>query len=57
MNQGSSVAVLKGAVLYGFNPSIIGERRSPKTYGIGIITPFVKGKDPKGMAKHIHTLS
>lgn len=46
--QGSSVAVLKGAVQYGFDPTIVRERLAQKTYGIGIITPFVHGKDPTG---------
>ncbi len=42
------MAVLKGAVQYGFDPTIVHERLAQKNYGIGIITPFVEGKDPIG---------
>lgn len=38
--QGVGVAVLKGAVLYGLDPSIVHVRRAKCTYGIGIIKPF-----------------
>ena len=46
--QGSSVAVLIGAVLYGLDPSIVHVRRAMKTYGIGVIKPFLYGKHPQG---------
>ncbi len=46
--QGVSVAVLKGAVLYGLDPCIVHVRRAARTYGIGIVKPFAKGKHPKG---------
>ena len=44
--QGASVAVLRGAVLYGLDPSIVHVRRAMKTYGIGVIKPFVHGMHP-----------
>lgn len=50
--QGVSVAVLRGAVLYGLDPSIVHVRRAMKTYGIGIIKPFIKGKHPKEKMVH-----
>ena len=46
--QGVSVAVLRGAVLYGLDPSIVHVRRAMKTYGIGIIKPFNKAVHPEG---------
>lgn len=36
----AGLAVLKGAVTYGFNPLIISERKSPRTYGISVNVPF-----------------
>ena len=44
--------MLKGAVLYGLDPTIVHVRRARKTYGIGIIKPFVRGVHPEG--KHCH---
>ena len=46
--QGVGVAVLRGAVLYGLDPSIVHVRRATKTYGIGVIKPFVHGQHPPG---------
>ena len=46
--QGVGVAVLRGAVLYGLDPSVVYVRRAMKTYGIGIIKPFVQGEHPEG---------
>jgi activator of 2-hydroxyglutaryl-CoA dehydratase len=46
--QGAGVAVLRGAVLYGLDPSIVHVRRARKTYGIGVIKPFEWNKHPKG---------
>ena len=46
--QGVGVAVLRGAVLYGLDPSIVHVRRAMKTYGIGVIKPFIHGEHPPG---------
>ena len=46
--QGVGVAVLRGAVLYGLDPSVVYVRRAMKTYGIGIIKPFLQGEHPEG---------
>ena len=46
--QGVGVAVLRGAVLYGLDPSIVHVRRAIKTYGIGVIKPFIHGEHPPG---------
>jgi len=45
--QGASVAVLRGAVLYGLDPSIVHVRRAMKTYGLGVIKPFLHGYHPR----------
>ena len=49
--QGASVAVLRGAVLYGLDPAIVHVRRAMKTYGLGVIKPFVHGYHPTGLMK------
>ena len=33
-------------MLYGLDPSIVHVRRAMKTYGIGVIKPFVHGMHP-----------
>lgn len=40
----SHVAIVKGAVLYGFNPTIVQERVAALSYGIGISTDFDPSK-------------
>ncbi|XP_005806631.1 heat shock 70 kDa protein 12A isoform X2 [Xiphophorus maculatus] len=40
------LTILKGAVLFGLDPSIIKVRRSPLTYGVGVLNRFVEGKHP-----------
>ncbi|KAJ3609843.1 hypothetical protein NHX12_021937 [Muraenolepis orangiensis] len=40
------LTILKGAVLFGLDPSIIKVRRSPLTYGVGVLNRFVDGKHP-----------
>ncbi|XP_077350986.1 heat shock 70 kDa protein 12A isoform X3 [Festucalex cinctus] len=40
------LTILKGAVLFGLDPSIIKIRRSPLTYGVGVLNRFVEGKHP-----------
>lgn len=44
--QGVSLAIVKGAVQYGLNPSVVNVRRSRGTYGIGILHRFVDGEHP-----------
>ena len=46
--QGVGVAVLRGAVLYGLDPSVVHVRRATKTYGIGVIKPFNEEEHPIG---------
>ena len=38
--------VLKGAVMYGYNPELISERICPRTYGITVNVPFDDRKHP-----------
>ncbi|XP_021436113.1 heat shock 70 kDa protein 12A isoform X2 [Oncorhynchus mykiss] len=40
------LTILKGAVLFGLDPSIIKVRRSPLTYGVGVLNRYVEGKHP-----------
>ncbi|XP_072883938.1 heat shock 70 kDa protein 12A isoform X2 [Hemitrygon akajei] len=40
------LTILKGAVLFGLDPTIIKVRRSPLTYGVGVLNRFVDGKHP-----------
>ncbi|XP_062928107.1 heat shock 70 kDa protein 12A isoform X2 [Mobula hypostoma] len=40
------LTILKGAVLFGLDPTIIKVRRSPLTYGVGVLNRFVEGKHP-----------
>ena len=42
------MAVLRGAVIYGLDPSIVHVRRAIRTYGIGVIKPFIHGVHPEG---------
>ena len=39
-------------MLYGLDPSIVHVRRAMKTYGIGVIKPFVRGVHPKDKVGH-----
>ncbi|XP_060557878.1 heat shock 70 kDa protein 12A-like [Ruditapes philippinarum] len=41
------LAVLKGAVLFGHNPSVMKSRISKYTYGVEVINRFVNGSDPE----------
>jgi len=42
-----SLAILKGAVSYGCDPSIITRRKSRLTYGVAVHSKFIKGQHPK----------
>ena len=49
----SGLAIVKGAVLYGFNPTIIQERISECSYGIEIFEEFDAGKHPVNRKLHV----
>ncbi|MGH0175815.1 UNVERIFIED_CONTAM: hypothetical protein FKN15_071679 [Acipenser sinensis] len=40
------LTILKGAVLFGLDPSVIKVRRSPLTYGVGVLNRYMQGKHP-----------
>ncbi|XP_073412672.1 heat shock 70 kDa protein 12A [Dendrobates tinctorius] len=40
------LTILKGAVLFGLDPAVIKVRRSPMTYGVGVLNRYVEGKHP-----------
>ncbi|XP_069834911.1 heat shock 70 kDa protein 12A [Dendropsophus ebraccatus] len=40
------LTILKGAVLFGLDPAVIKVRRSPLTYGVGVLNRYVDGKHP-----------
>ncbi|KAM6076858.1 heat shock 70 kDa protein 12B [Chlamydotis macqueenii] len=44
--QDVGLTILKGAVLFGLDPAIVRVRRSPLTYGVGVLNKFVEGKHP-----------
>ncbi|XP_033839907.1 heat shock 70 kDa protein 12B isoform X2 [Periophthalmus magnuspinnatus] len=41
------LTILKGAVLYGLDPSVVRVRRCPLTYGVGVLNRFVEGRHPR----------
>ncbi|XP_067833369.1 LOW QUALITY PROTEIN: heat shock 70 kDa protein 12B, partial [Heptranchias perlo] len=45
--QDVGLTILKGAVLFGLDPTIVRVRRSPLTYGVGVLNKFVEGKHPE----------
>uniref|UniRef100_A0A8V0ZSG4 Heat shock 70 kDa protein 12A n=1 Tax=Gallus gallus TaxID=9031 RepID=A0A8V0ZSG4_CHICK len=44
--QDVGLTILKGAVLFGLDPAVIKVRRSPLTYGVGVLNRFVEGRHP-----------
>lgn len=44
--QDVSLSILKGAVMYGHDPTLIHIRRSALTYGVGCLNRFIPGKHP-----------
>lgn len=44
--QGVSLAILRGAVLFGLDPMVVNMRRSRLTYGVGVLNRFVHGVHP-----------
>ena len=49
----NGLAIIKGAVLYGFNPTIIQERVSEYSYGLGICEEFDAYKHPVNKKFHV----
>ncbi|XP_063419328.1 heat shock 70 kDa protein 12A-like [Mytilus trossulus] len=47
------IAVMKGAVLFGFNPEMITSRVSQYTYGIAMQRPFIPGVDLESKKKEL----
>ncbi|XP_006820024.1 heat shock 70 kDa protein 12A-like, partial [Saccoglossus kowalevskii] len=45
--QDVGLTILKGAVLYGIDPNVVRVRRSPLTYGVGVLNKFIRGKHPE----------
>ncbi|ESO95154.1 hypothetical protein LOTGIDRAFT_117631, partial [Lottia gigantea] len=45
--QAVSLAILKGAVMYGLDPTVVNVRRSRLTYGIGVLNRFDTEKHPQ----------
>ncbi|XP_007478998.1 heat shock 70 kDa protein 12A isoform X2 [Monodelphis domestica] len=44
--QDVGLTILKGAVLFGLDPAVIKVRRSPLTYGVGVLNRYIEGKHP-----------
>lgn len=44
--QGVSLAILRGAVLFGLDPMVVNVRRSRMTYGVGVLNRFIHGAHP-----------
>ena len=44
--QDVSLSILKGAVIFGLDPTIVRVRRSALTYGVGVLNKFIDGKHP-----------
>ena len=45
--QDVGLTILKGAVLFGLDPTVVRVRRAAMTYGVGVLNRFVPGKHPK----------
>uniref|UniRef100_A0A1A8UAL1 Heat shock protein 12B n=1 Tax=Nothobranchius furzeri TaxID=105023 RepID=A0A1A8UAL1_NOTFU len=41
------LTILKGAVLFGLDPTVVRVRRCPLTYGVGVLNRFVEGRHPR----------
>lgn len=44
--QDVGLTILKGAVLFGLDPTVVRVRRSAVTYGVGVLNKFIPGKHP-----------
>jgi len=45
--QDVGLTILKGAVCFGLDPTVVHIRKSRLTYGVGVLNRYVKGKHPK----------
>ena len=45
--QDCGLTILKGAVMFGLDPTVVRVRRSALTYGVGVLNKFIKGKHPE----------
>uniref|UniRef100_A0AAQ4RID1 Heat shock protein 12B n=1 Tax=Gasterosteus aculeatus aculeatus TaxID=481459 RepID=A0AAQ4RID1_GASAC len=41
------LTILKGAVLFGLDPTVVRVRRCPLIYGVGVLNRFVEGRHPR----------
>ncbi|XP_068612270.1 heat shock 70 kDa protein 12B [Brachionichthys hirsutus] len=41
------LTILKGAVLFGLDPTVVRVRRCPLTYAVGVLNRFVEGRHPR----------
>lgn len=44
--QDVGLTILKGAVMFGLDPTVVRVRRSALTYGVGVLNKFIPGKHP-----------
>ncbi|XP_067658034.1 uncharacterized protein [Haliotis asinina] len=49
---GVSLAILKGAVLFGLDPTVVNVRRSRLTYGVGVLNRFNPSRHPTSKLVH-----
>ncbi|CAL8241685.1 unnamed protein product [Merluccius merluccius] len=45
--QDVGLTILKGAVLFGLDPTVVRVRRCPLSYGVGVLNRFVDGRHPR----------
>lgn len=45
--QEVGLTILRGAVLFGLDPTVVQVRRAAMTYGVGVLNRFVDGKHPR----------
>jgi hypothetical protein len=50
------VVVLKGASMFGVDPSVVKVRRSRMTYGVGVLHPFNPKIHPQGLSAFLQLL-
>lgn len=49
--QDVGLTILKGAVMFGLDPTVVRVRRSALTYGVGVLNKFIPGKHPPNKRK------
>ncbi|XP_062849355.1 heat shock 70 kDa protein 12B [Trichomycterus rosablanca] len=45
--QDVGLTILKGAVLFGLDPTVVRVRRCPLIYGVGVLNRFIEGRHPR----------